>query len=356
VLVHGYGASAVHWRYQVPALEAAGYRVFAREWRRRPLAAAMGQLGGSLCPRASQRTAASAARPALTGPDPPPSRARVPAVCLLGFGWSEKALTEYSSGGLWADQLGDFIKEVVQRPRGGGEEGGAAAEPEPVVLAGNSLVGAGGRRRGLPEGAACGGPRAPAPAWAVGTAGRRPTPPPHRAPPTSPFPGRLRVAGRRRTLPRPGERRGAGGAWGARGSGMPAASGGAPTCAQLHTQAPPIQTPSHQPHPRKVRGLALLNAAGPLKDPSEDDPAADVPDGGAGAPPQRPWHAPVSEAAADLAKRVVLWFAFQRARQPARIRQVLEMVYTNDSSIDEDLVESIRWAGLKAARVFGGWV
>lgn len=29
VLVHGYGASAYHWRYQIPALEAAGHRVYA---------------------------------------------------------------------------------------------------------------------------------------------------------------------------------------------------------------------------------------------------------------------------------------------------------------------------------------
>jgi hypothetical protein len=29
--IHGYGASAVHWRYQIPALEAAGHRVYARE-------------------------------------------------------------------------------------------------------------------------------------------------------------------------------------------------------------------------------------------------------------------------------------------------------------------------------------
>jgi pimeloyl-ACP methyl ester carboxylesterase len=41
MLVHGYGASAYHWRYTLPALAAAGYRVAA--------------------------------------------------VCLLGFGWSEKA-------------------------------------------------------------------------------------------------------------------------------------------------------------------------------------------------------------------------------------------------------------------------
>jgi hypothetical protein len=103
-----------------------------------------------------------------------PAVTRSPAVCLLGFGWSEKALTEYSSGGLWADQLGDFIKEIVQR-RGGGanadagagaQEGGApgseapgadASGPpttEPVVLAGNSLVRGGGRGQ-PPAGGAC---------------------------------------------------------------------------------------------------------------------------------------------------------------------------------------------------------
>lgn len=62
VLIHGYGASAYHWRYQIPAL--------------------------------SQTN-------------------RVYAVDLLGFGWSDKALVDYSSGNLWANQLGDFIKEVV---------------------------------------------------------------------------------------------------------------------------------------------------------------------------------------------------------------------------------------------------
>lgn len=87
LLIHGYGASAYHWRYQIPAL-AQHYRVFALD--------------------------------------------------LLGFGWSEKALVEYSSGGLWGQQIGDFIKEVVHA---GGASSSSSSSGEQVVLVGNSLGG-----------------------------------------------------------------------------------------------------------------------------------------------------------------------------------------------------------------------
>jgi pimeloyl-ACP methyl ester carboxylesterase len=72
---------------------------------------------------------------------------RVYALDLLGFGWSEKALVEYSSGGLWGQQIGDFIKEVI---RGGDAAAAAASDAtaagsssssEAVVLVGNSLGG-----------------------------------------------------------------------------------------------------------------------------------------------------------------------------------------------------------------------
>lgn len=53
------------------------------------------------------------------------------ALCLLGFGWSEKALVDYSNGRVWVDQISSFITEVV-----GGQ---------PVVLAGNRYA-AGCRR------------------------------------------------------------------------------------------------------------------------------------------------------------------------------------------------------------------
>lgn len=75
VLVHGFGASAYHWRYNIIEL-AKKHRVFA--------------------------------------------------VDLLGFGWSDKALVDYSSN-IWSDQIAAFIKEVVN--------------DGPVVLAGNSLGG-----------------------------------------------------------------------------------------------------------------------------------------------------------------------------------------------------------------------
>lgn len=75
LLVHGFGASAYHWRYNIPEL-AKKHRVFA--------------------------------------------------IDLLGFGWSDKALVDYSSN-VWSEQLGDFIKEVVNDGK--------------VIIAGNSLGG-----------------------------------------------------------------------------------------------------------------------------------------------------------------------------------------------------------------------
>jgi pimeloyl-ACP methyl ester carboxylesterase len=95
LLIHGYGASAYHWRYQLPALSKK-YRVYAMD--------------------------------------------------LLGFGWSEKALVEYSSGKLWGQQIGDFIREVIHQQPGaaaGGSEtsSSSSSSKEPVVLVGNSLGG-----------------------------------------------------------------------------------------------------------------------------------------------------------------------------------------------------------------------
>ncbi|XP_019154727.1 PREDICTED: pheophytinase, chloroplastic isoform X2 [Ipomoea nil] len=64
VLVHGFGASAFHWRYNIPEL-AKKYKVYALD--------------------------------------------------LLGFGWSEKALVEYDAL-IWRDQVVDFLKEIVKEP------------------------------------------------------------------------------------------------------------------------------------------------------------------------------------------------------------------------------------------------
>ncbi|XP_034225064.1 pheophytinase, chloroplastic isoform X2 [Prunus dulcis] len=64
VLIHGFGASAFHWRYNIPEL-AKKYKVYA--------------------------------------------------IDLLGFGWSEKALIEYDAM-VWRDQVVDFMKEIVKEP------------------------------------------------------------------------------------------------------------------------------------------------------------------------------------------------------------------------------------------------
>jgi pimeloyl-ACP methyl ester carboxylesterase len=79
VLVHGFGASAYHWRYVIPGLA---------------------------------------------------EKCRVYALDCLGFGLSDKALVDYEGYGIWKDQISDFIREVV-RP----------GENEKVVLVGNSLGG-----------------------------------------------------------------------------------------------------------------------------------------------------------------------------------------------------------------------
>lgn len=64
VLVHGFGASAFHWRYNIPELSTK-YKVYA--------------------------------------------------IDLLGFGWSDKALIEYDAV-IWRDQVVDFLKEIVKEP------------------------------------------------------------------------------------------------------------------------------------------------------------------------------------------------------------------------------------------------
>ncbi len=65
VLVHGFGASIGHWKHNIPAFAAAGYRVFALD--------------------------------------------------LLGFGGSDKPILEYSLE-LWEELLSDFSQEFVQQP------------------------------------------------------------------------------------------------------------------------------------------------------------------------------------------------------------------------------------------------
>lgn len=110
LLVHGFGASAYHWRSNIPALVRAGYRVFA--------------------------------------------------VDLLGFGWSDKAIVSYEDYGIWQRQLRDFVKDVVKDKVvvAGNSLGGynslslAAANPE--LVSGVVLLNGAGRFDDLDESAA----------------------------------------------------------------------------------------------------------------------------------------------------------------------------------------------------------
>ena len=81
LLIHGFGASGFHWRRNVPALAAAGYRVFA--------------------------------------------------IDLVGFGLSSKPIMDYDSR-VWREQCAAFLREVA----GCGEGNGMKA-----IVAGNSIGG-----------------------------------------------------------------------------------------------------------------------------------------------------------------------------------------------------------------------
>lgn len=103
VLIHGFGASAYHWRYNIPQL-ARDYHVFA--------------------------------------------------FCKLGLGLSSKPVQDYSAE-LWRDQTADFLSEIVQKPAtlAGNSIGGltslyaAATEEVKHLVAGVVLLnGAGGFR------------------------------------------------------------------------------------------------------------------------------------------------------------------------------------------------------------------
>jgi len=176
VLVHGFGASAYHWRYNIPEL-AKSHRVYAP--------------------------------------------------CLLGFGWSEKAVVDYTEGRVWVEQLRQFILQVV-----GGEEA--------VVLVGNSLGGFA----------------------SLATAGS---------------------------------------------------------------------------HPELVRGLVLLNAAGNF-DEAEPVEVAPITESATGPALKS---AVFLQGFVEWLKRALIGASFQLSKQPLRIKQVLNMVYVNEESIDDALVESI---------------
>lgn len=76
--------------------------------------------------------------------------------------------------------------------------------------------------------------------------------------------------------------------------------------------------------------MALLNGAGPFADqvtpPREGGPT---------------WWDNTLAKVKRVGKKVVMQFAFIRAKQPARIEEVLKMVYAKPDNVDADLVTSI---------------
>lgn len=56
-------------------------------------------------------------------------------MCLLGFGWSQKAQVDYGNGKQWIAQISDYISQVIWA------EEGQQGKNQPVVLVGNSLGG-----------------------------------------------------------------------------------------------------------------------------------------------------------------------------------------------------------------------
>lgn len=99
VLVHGFGANAYHWRYNIAELSKTN---------------------------------------------------TVYCVCLLGFGWSDKAIVDYSLE-MWGSQISDFIRDVVGAPAviAGNSIGAvtvlSAAFTDPALVRGVVLLNAAGR-------------------------------------------------------------------------------------------------------------------------------------------------------------------------------------------------------------------
>jgi pimeloyl-ACP methyl ester carboxylesterase len=90
-----------------------------------------------------------------------------------------------------------------------------------------------------------------------------------------------------------------------------------------------------------VRGVVLLNAAGRFDDATTSKqpaaPAADAAAAAANASPLRR----IATVASDAVKRLSISVAFLYAKQPARVRQVLQQVYISPANIDDALVDSI---------------
>ncbi|WVZ22971.1 hypothetical protein V8G54_001515 [Vigna mungo] len=107
VLIHGFGASAFHWRFCV-LVRIRFRRGSESTWNDRM------KVHGENEPDLLQYNIPELAK-----------KHKVYAIDLLGFGWSDKALIDYDAM-VWRDQVVDFVTEIVK---------------EPAVLVGNSLGG-----------------------------------------------------------------------------------------------------------------------------------------------------------------------------------------------------------------------
>ncbi|CAI7878392.1 unnamed protein product [Closterium sp. NIES-53] len=210
LLIHGFGASVYHWRYNIPALAESGWPVYA--------------------------------------------------IDLIGFGWSDRALIQYSAA-MWADQVSSFIRDVIGRPAVlvGNSVGGyvtlTTAANHPDVVAGTVLVNAAGKFSEAPPG-------------------------------TAPLSGADES---------PSELK-----------------------ARKAAAAMPVETHAHQHGKEEQVPFTVV----------VKEKVGELVEG-------------VVTAVGKLARRVVLQVTFLQAKQPGRIKQVLELVYPNAASVDEELVRSI---------------
>ena len=118
MLVHGFGSHSYQWRYQLPELSAAGHDTYA--------------------------------------------------LCMLGYGWSDKPTAEYSTE-LWGALVAAFLEEVVGRPAlvAGNSVGAlvalSAAAERPELVAGLALLNAAGSLESVAVAAGAEGEAAPPP-------------------------------------------------------------------------------------------------------------------------------------------------------------------------------------------------
>jgi pimeloyl-ACP methyl ester carboxylesterase len=90
--------------------------------------------------------------------------------------------------------------------------------------------------------------------------------------------------------------------------------------------------------PELLEGVALLNCAGSFAARMPLQPEKVDADGG----PLAAWTASIRQQIVELTSKLVLYASFTLAKQPTRIRQVLQQVYAIDpTNVDDDLVRSI---------------